>query len=692
MSSTPPRYGEHTCRPSQVTPESQRDNNNGNTQLARDQDDPQIRSAPQQLTSHKSLPKRECLERDYYNQLFSSDSENELDSTTNDTLDTDRDASHINYPIPTDVNINMNFHTQERDFYTNLFTPESANPPFSEDRFSFASHVPTFKFDFHPTTNFASPDTGDTRSSNISVLPSSQSAQDERHIRSDEIVHLTPAELDLPVPEIDRLLGFEQPLPKIMPPEVSPSVHADKIGTFNVQNKFTYTTAAELMVGEDFAFLALQEPHGAQHTNNESWQAFNKCELQSARIDCFETQYQVILVDTWKWGGKTISDIGVYLQGRIISIAFGFSNGAQIGIISIYASSAETHQQSEGTINDDIISTYDGIISEWNKTFPCMNTIVIGDFQETCTTSNKDNLGSFRREKNPKGILAHVEDTHASFIRAGNAAHQYLTRFGQAGARGLDHMMVSNDPNLQKHFSNPRICRQEGHSYFASDHSLLICEYGRNDVNNNEDGQNTTKFNYSTISRIKLKSSGEKGETLEFDESQFKGSVKFMEQKQLYNKLQDLTSNSSDITTLRLPELEKRVESLFSKLWQDGIAQKVSGENNKLIRIDEQHAVDLAYTYEKFQNAIKEVMEELSLSSTKNDLEKAGKTRGRLRQRAGFKMFKNLPIPTKLRYLRMALRGKLNLIKKAQLFYLAREVNDVHSTSKHTTTYYSLHT
>jgi len=495
-------------------------------------------------------------------------------------------------------------------------------------------------------------------------------------------IHSSPSALVLSNAERDRLLGFNQPLPKIMSAEVSPLVHTDKIGTFNIQNKFAYSTAAELMVGENFSFLALQEPHGTQHTSNASWQAYNKCELQSARIDCFESQYQVILVDTWKWGGKTVSDIGVYLQGRIISMAFEFGDGAQLGIISVYASSAETHHQNKSEINDDIIAIYDDITDKWKDTFPNMNIMIMGDLQETCSTSDRDNLGTFRKEKNLQGILAHLEDTHESFIRAVNDKDQYLTRFGQVGARGLDHIMISQDPNAQKKFSSPKICRHEGHSYFASDHSLLVCEYRRNDANNNEDGHSTTKIRYSPISSIKMKSSGERGETIEFNDNQFKGSERFKEQKKLYNKVQELTHNAAHITTARLPEIESRVDALIHKLWQDGVKQKVSGLRNKLVRIKEDQAVELAYTYEKFQHAIKEVMEELELSSTKNDLERAGKTRGQLRKRSGFKMFRNLPIPTKLRYLRMAIRNKINLIKKAQLWIKEAKIKLLNSNER----------
>jgi len=606
-------------------------------------------------------------ERDYYEQLFSSDSEDELEADIKDPKDTKVVVSGSHHPGSTNVNINRDFLSQERDFYANLFTPESDCSTLSQNNLSFSTHAPTFKFDFQPCNDSETIDTGDIKPhSSVSSPLNHDIDTQSKHMQDDMSVLSPPPKLELPISEMNRLLGFEQPLPKIISAEVSPSEHSDRIGTFNIQNKFEYTTAAELMVGENLAFLALQEPHGAQTTISESWQAFNKCELQSARIDCFETKYQVILVDTWKWGGKTISNIEMYLQGRIVSVAFGFGDGSQLGIISVYASSAEIHGHSKGEINDDMVGIYDDITSQWINSFPNINIIVIGDFQETCSTSNKDNLGTFRKEKDLNGILAHVEDTHESFIRSVNVKDQYLTRFGQAGARGIDHFMVSQNPKLRECFSNPRICRNEGHSYFASDHSLLMCEYERKDTNNNEDGQSVTKFNYAAVSKIKLQSSGENGQILEFNENQFKGSEKYKNQKHLYNKLQKLTNNSADITNSRLPELEHRVDKLFDDLWNTGITQKVSGKDNKLVDITEDHAVELAYSYEKFRTALKEVMDELELSSVKNNLETAGKNRGRLRQRVGFKTFRNLPIPTKLRYLRMRIRGKLNLISKAQ--------------------------
>jgi len=572
--------------------------------------------------------------------------------------------------------LNKETITQERDYAVDLFTPAS-DASQSLNSFAFTSTPNTFQFDFHPSqigvqgsqdpfyakTPATSPknnciNSDSTLGCNSSIDSTSSSSENS--------IWDIPVASMLSTEETDNLLGHNQSLPKIMQAEISPDYHLDRIMSFNIQNKFDHSIAASLMIEQNVTFLALQEPFGCQTQASKTWKSFVKCELQSARIDCFESQHQVILIDSWKWGGKVLSAFDAQLNGRFTSIAFKFGDGKMLGIISIYASSAEAHSTTAASgINSDIITYIDDTMDKWQIQFPDINIIVLGDLQETCSTLNRDNLGNFRKEKCPDGILSFLEDTHCSFIRSSLEESRYLTRFGNVGARGIDHIMVANQNDKKSEFTSPRILREIGNTYFPSDHALLSCEYIRNDRNNNEDGIDKIKYDYAKISRIKLKRSGRDGEIMDFDTNRFKDSRNFKDQEKLYTRVQALTGDKASLTLSRLPEIEARTDKLLRNLWQDGIKQGVDGSKNKLVQIKEDHAIELAFTYRKFKSAIREAMEDLELASEKDNLKSAGTTRGRLRQGKGFRNFKNLPISTKLRYLRLKVKTKLNLVQKA---------------------------
>ena len=471
---------------------------------------------------------------------------------------------------------------------------------------------------------------------------------------------------NLPINIKDELLGHNQPIPKLMSQEISPGNHTDKIGTYNVQNKYDHVSAAELMFNENLTYAAFQEPFHSSNQPVESWQSFTKCELQSSRIDCYQTHHQIVLIDTFHWGGKTLTNFEAYLNGRVTEISFQFGDGKKIGIISIYASSAEVHDNDTQGINKQISCKINHIKEKWENHHTNIDIVILGDFQETCTISDRDNIGQFRKQKLEEGILMKLEDNFESYVRKVQKSKSYVTRFGTNGARGIDHIMLPISDETHNLFQKAYICREQGATYFPSDHSLLVCEYERNDQNNNEDGVDTIKYKYSNLYNIKMKNTGYAGKNISLNDSQFKGSEKFREQAALYAKTQQVTGDTADLTNYHLDPLEARLENLTKSLWRAGLEQQTCGKKNKLVRIDEPQAIEIAHIYKKFMLGVQDVMGTLKLTEERNNLASAGKSRGRVRDGKGFRMFQNLPIPTKLRYLRNKLRSKRRLIEKAQ--------------------------
>jgi len=95
------------------------------------------------------------------------------------------------------------------------------------------------------------------------------------------------------------------------------------------------------MFKENHSYIAFQEPFHSSNAPTDSWQSFSKCELQSSRIDCYQTHHQIILIDTFRLGGKILTNFESHRNGRVTGIMFRFRDGNKLGIISIYASSAE---------------------------------------------------------------------------------------------------------------------------------------------------------------------------------------------------------------------------------------------------------------------------------------------------------------------------------------------------------------
>jgi len=491
--------------------------------------------------------------------------------------------------------------------------------------------------------------------------------------------YIDPVMTFLDEEEIAHLLGENIPLPKPEPKETLETENIDTIASFNVRNKYDHITAAELLIREKLTFLSIQEPYASSHKASESWKAFQKLELSSARIECYETPYQIILFDSWKWGGRVISPFQSLQYGRVASIGFDLGNSLKIGIISIYAPSIDngSNQQLENPTHPTMRITNNlvqKILSKWKTNYPNMITMILGDFQETISTLNQDNLGKYRQQPTPDGVLMGLEASHESIVRKKTLDKEpYVTRFGDEGARGIDHIFFPADTKFSDFCVDAKIQREVGASYFPSDHSLITCAIKRSCQNNNCSGFDKDKYEYGKLFSIKLKQSGVLGKDLNFDFSQFKDSQKYKDQLKLYKEIQDITGNNSIFTNARLEDLEARTGALFKDLWINGIMQKSHGPTNKLVHISENNALELSYILKKFNAAVKDVVTELKLSGNQNNNDSAGKTRGRLRTRKGFKVFNNLPVPTKLRYLNTQVEAKLRDIVKN--IYWIKEFN-----------------
>jgi len=362
-------------------------------------------------------------------------------------------------------------------------------------------------------------------------------------------------------------------------------------------------------------------------------------------------------------GGKELSDFQSHQNGRLVSIAFEFRNKQQLGIISIYAVTASYHtNDKERKLEDKLRNTttflMNKTIKEWKHKFPNMCVLIMGDLQETITISDKDNIGNYRKPQFKNGILKSLQETHISLVREENPEKSYITRFGTEGGRGIDHIMVPEADPARQWFYGSRIEKTSTMSYFPSDHVTLQCNFARMGNNNKTDGAEKTKFDYKKVFKIKVRESQSRKGDIELDTSQFKESKSFKMQAEMHSKILKLTNSNSHLTETLLGKLEKRISNLFQDLFDSGVQQKVRGKNNKLVKISPAQAMQLSYTVKQFNNGIKTIMNELKLDETTDEVAKAGHTRMSVFKGKGFKLFANLPIPTKLRYMKNYVTAK----------------------------------
>jgi len=601
-------------------------------------------------------------QRDYYKHLFTpeSDSESEAENILPNSTTLDEQGEYNPY---------SDFLEQGNFILQNFFNLENTDK-------NFGNHCEAGVNDTNSDMDLDS----DCTESSFSSWENDSIDHDFENNISDNISLPDMADL-LQEDEILNLLGQKEFVePKIPKAPTAPPLTADKLGTFNIQNKFDHETAAELFIREDMTFLALQEPFAHSKMQADSWASFQKLELQNARITSYFTKYQVIMFDSWKWGGKILEEFQSFSHGRITSIAFDLGNNQLLAIICVYASTAEATSSGTDTVKneDEQLNSTAELISKVKERlshkYPDICIIVMGDIQETMSTEDTDNRGNSRYKTPNNAILRLLENSHHSIVRESNKEAAYITRIGREGGRGIDHILTPTDSKFSTWFLKANIHRNIGSSYFPSDHSLLICHMNREGPNNMEEGDSVRSYDYNKIFRIKLTQKGINKDELSLDENQFKDCERFKEQEKLYEKIRKLTGDASDTTDFLLGDMEKRTNLLFKKLWYEGLTQNVNGSENKLVRISDNHATEIAHIVKSFDKAVKNVMEELELTKDSSQNTSAGVTRGRLRKRKGFKFFDNLPVPSKLRYLRNDIKRKRKSLQQAIAWLKEKEL------------------
>jgi len=610
-------------------------------------------------------------QRDYYKHLFSQDSDDTFLSLSNNEEDK-FDLPAFGIPCSNQRNQHTDFSSHPLDNsqeIENLL--EELHNQFELDDISLESEFDENQFDleFDPNITELHPPTTDT----LDDSKSSSTASSLEFLGETELIRLLQDDSeDVIRAKSKQYTESTHNHNKYMRYQMDPSdtSHEDRIGSFNIQNQYDHTLAAKLFLEGDFTFLSLQEPFSSNTSIQDAWGACRRYELNSARITCFETHHQVIMFDSWRWGGKIIDNFNNIMDGRLVSVAFGFGKKQSFGFISLYGFARGNINQDDLARKNDLRKTLiyavRKIQRQWKTKFPNITIIILGDMQETLSISDFDNIGKCRYTNSDSySIINELHPSYTSVVRDRiPLGEKYLTRFGSEGARGIDHILLPSHEYAQSLIKSAAIDNGLGSLYFPSDHKLIHCSLLRHGPNNAEYGESITQFVFRDIYQMKLKRSGEKGRDLMFDTTQFKLCERYRKHEELFHKVQDLTGDKSTATCFHLNSIEKSIKRLYKSLWETGRIQKVDGKLNKLVEIDERQAAELAAITNAFDTGIKDTMSFLELSHERDNLASMASTRKNITKRSSFKLFDNLPIPTKLRYFRGWIKEKNRHIKR----------------------------
>ena len=276
--------------------------------------------------------------------------------------------------------------------------------------------------------------------------------------------------------------------------------------------------------------------------------------------------------------------------------------------------------------------------------------MILGDLQETITTSDKDNSGNFREELSSHGPLYNCLHSHTSIVRDQLTHRGYTTRFGDKGSRGINHILFPKNPNFHDWIVDTALEYSTGYYYFPSDHCLLTMNLSRFGANNNDTEYERIRHRFSEIFSIKMKTNPITGALDRIDTSQF-FTGKVQEQQDLYEHIQAITSDTSSTSGHIIHNLDQRCDSLLKSLYNSGLDQGASGDpKNKLVRITKAHVIELTSITDKFDEGIKLIMDELKLTHKESITKMADAKKMRIQKgQVSQAFFAGIPIQTKLR-------------------------------------------
>ena len=416
-----------------------------------------------------------------------------------------------------------------------------------------------------------------------------------------------------------------------------------RIATWNVNNGFDHLAIASIMAKQEIDILALQEPRISHSIKDDIWISTMRKELRKCKYEIITSQFSYLIFDEQTSGAALASIIRQTskINGRLLSVTFKSNDIWEVHtVISLYAvTNAKSTKKyaasnkSRKATNTKLTKALEDEINYLQHTFGDAPITIVGDFQDTIHTDQRDNIGISGKKIHPNGPLQKA--LNLGFQSAYHKLYpnmQQVTRWNgsRSAGRHIDLQMINESAAAL--LASITVDNFESRNYITSDHLIVIADYNIEKVEQNVIDSYRTKINFRKIAGIKMKSNRKiikcpltssdiTHYCITFDDSQFL-SCMVQDEKNMLEKWQHEASSAvmDDIlTALESSMLELEQETMLEdSTFNDLYDSNTSKIQRKLVERNSLRRAQLDSIYNRFQSAIYQIASAVKIISFEN--------------------------------------------------------------------------
>ena len=322
--------------------------------------------------------------------------------------------------------------------------------------------------------------------------------------RYDQHIPLSQEQLDADRTDTERdVMEATDKIPPLLMRYCPDGTHC--VATWNVNNCFHAETIVKIMLRCNISILIIQEPKHAPTTKtNEKF--INKT-LQKFGLRGFFSDFQYLIYNEAVLGAR-IKDFSKLVGGRVITfkLQIGNLNAKEfINFIGCYGAAHGNHKYNAkhkeykyGKTRDihrtnvfhilkkllakdynKIRSTATGGVAGPSENI--VGNILLGDLQETLSTTKRDNHNGIHYKPPKHGIFDALQNANkhmTSVIREYEGQERYITRESLSASktgRGISHILV--DPYIEDMYVGGCVDKMVASGAFPTDHHIVAADF-----------------------------------------------------------------------------------------------------------------------------------------------------------------------------------------------------------------------
>ena len=297
-----------------------------------------------------------------------------------------------------------------------------------------------------------------------------------------------------------------------------------RVAGWNIYRQFQPEAIASYMVANGVTHLSISE-HGV-NTKRKRTLGWANAKLAEYGLRATWTAQQAVVYDESVWHGCATAghawkpQCNGRLMGQLYQTASPDADdcgGEYFGVISCYGVSGtgesdELEGSTRGAVRRELTTLTCKVMREMEATAPGCKIIVIGDLNDTLSTSPLECVGSMPRGPHHNGLAAMLVGTGwQSAVRKTWPKDTVVSHYTHAGARLIDHCMVNSAAELALRFA--AIDTKGAEEYSTSDHDPVIADFEiTTQTSRATAGANLAlKYEFRKVVEMPLKESEEEG-------------------------------------------------------------------------------------------------------------------------------------------------------------------------------------